>query len=91
MLNVDTPNPAHATIKKLLSDPVDALLRPPGGWKRPDNLLGALAETIAENQGDSRAARRPRLRGSTSATTRSATRGCATWATPSQTARRPRS
>ncbi len=36
-------NPAHATIKKLLSPPVDVLLRPKGGWKRPDDLLGALA------------------------------------------------
>ena len=50
--NLDTPNPAYATIKKLLSDPVDVLLRPPGGWKRPDDLLGALAEEIATNQGE---------------------------------------
>ena len=31
-IKLDTPNPAHATIKKLLSDPVDVLLRPKGGW-----------------------------------------------------------
>ena len=44
-IKVDTPNPAYATIKKLLSDPVDVLLRPPGGWKRPDNLLRATWST----------------------------------------------
>ena len=59
--NLDTPNPAHATIKKLLSDPVDALLRPPGGWKRPDDLLGALAEKIATNQGERGAWEEPRI------------------------------
>ena len=47
-LNLDTSNPAHATIKKLLSPPVDVLLRPPGGWKRPDDLLGALAKEAAD-------------------------------------------
>ena len=33
----DTPNPAYATIEKLLA--VDVVLRPPGGWKTPENLL----------------------------------------------------
>ena len=51
-LELATPNPAYATIKKLLSDPVDVLLRPKGGWKRPDNLLTALAEEIATNKGE---------------------------------------
>ena len=51
-LKIDTPNPAHALIKKLLSPPVDVLLRPRGGWKRPGDLLGALAEKIATNQGE---------------------------------------
>ena len=51
-LNLDTTNPAHATIEKLLSPPVDVLLRPPGGWKRPDDLLGALSKKIATNQGE---------------------------------------
>ena len=51
-LELATPNPAYAAIEKLLSPAVDVLLRPPGGWKRPDDLLGALAETIAANQGE---------------------------------------
>ena len=51
-LELATPNPAYATIKKLLSPAVDVLLRPKGGWKRPDDLLGALAEKIATNQGE---------------------------------------
>ena len=51
-LELATPNPAYATIKKLLSDPVDLLLRPRGGWKRPDDLLGALAKEIATNKGE---------------------------------------
>ena len=54
-------NPAHATIKKLLSDPVDLLLRPRGGWKRPDNLLGALAKGIATNRGWRGAWEEPRI------------------------------
>ena len=69
-LNLDTPNPACATIKKLLSPPVDVMLRPKGGWKRPGDLLGALAKEIATNQGE---------RGAWPSTaTRSATKGCAT-------------
>ena len=61
MLNVDTPNPAHATIEKLLSPAVDVLLRPPRGWKRPDDLLGALAEKIATNKGERGAWEEPRI------------------------------
>ena len=60
-LNLDTASPAYATIKNLLSDPVDVLLRPPGGWKRPDDLLGALAEKIATNQGERGAWEEPRI------------------------------
>ena len=60
-IKVDTPNPAYATIKKLLSDPVDVLLRPPGGWKRPDDLLGALAKEIATNKGERGRWEEPRI------------------------------
>ena len=59
--NLDTPNPAYATIKKLLSDPVDVLLRPKGGWKRPDDLIGALAKEIATNHGQRGAWEEPRI------------------------------
>ena len=55
------PNPAHATIEKLLSPPVDVLLRPEGGWKRPHDLLGALAEKIATNKGERGAWEEPRI------------------------------
>ena len=54
-------NPAHATIKKLLSSPVDVLLRPKGGWKRPDDLLGALAEKILTDRGQGGAWEEPRI------------------------------
>ena len=60
-LELSPPNPAYATIKKLLSPAVDVLLRPEGGWKRPDDLLGALAEKIATNKGERGAWEEPRI------------------------------
>ena len=98
-LNFDTPNPAHATIKKLLSDPVDVLLRPKGEWKRPDDLLGALAEEIATNQGDladaltrgaAPAIKEVGWSGSTSTATPRATPPSKRWRTRSRTARTSR-
>ena len=37
------------------------LLRPKGGWKRPDELLGALAKEIATNKGKRGAWEEPRI------------------------------
>ena len=61
-LKLDRPNPAYATIKKLLSDPVDVLLRPRYRcWRAPENLLGALAAEIATNKGERGVWHEPRI------------------------------
>ena len=61
-LELDTSNPAYATITRVLSPAVDVLLRPKGGWKSPDNLLSALAEKIASTtKGERGAWEAPRI------------------------------